>query len=403
MGKKKYLVFVLFAGLLLLTACSKGESAKELYKNGNRYFKTGDYQKACEYYEKAIKKNSEKAEYYIDYGMALIKNGQITEAMIQFDKGILDKDNKIVRENNKIAYRGKGIGYFETSEYSKALEEFDKALKIKELSDLNMDILYYKSDAYQKLGDYENAMETLEEINNMKKGKDSIVLGKIAYIQQQLENYDEALKNYDKALELDKKNYELYFGKYNLLVNQGKNAEASEVLNSALAIKVKTNEDKYNLGKIYYLQGKYDEAVKELEGAIENGFNGAYYYMGTIKFEKENYKEAVSDFKKYIENEQNIKSGIVYSQISEALIKCNQYDEALKYINDGIKLNDSAVIKQLKYNEILVYESLLDFSNAYKKASEYIKNYPDDEDMKREYEFLQTRQKDNKDESDKNE
>mgnify|MGYP002508794917 CR=1 FL=1 len=47
---------------------------------------------------------AEKAEYYISYGLALMKNEKYEDAIKQLEKAILDKDNQIVLENNKAAY-----------------------------------------------------------------------------------------------------------------------------------------------------------------------------------------------------------------------------------------------------------------------------------------------------------
>ena len=57
---------------------------------------------------------------------------------------IMDKKRPIVQANNKRALRGKGIAYVNTHNYLEAINHFDEALSISELSDLNMDILYYK-------------------------------------------------------------------------------------------------------------------------------------------------------------------------------------------------------------------------------------------------------------------
>ena len=49
------------------------------------------------------------------------------------------------------------------------------------------------------------------------------------------------------------------------------------------------------------------------------------------------------------------------------------------------------MIREMKYNEILCYEKLADWENARQKAEEYLSEYPDDEAVQKEAEFLETR------------
>ena len=149
--KKKRLksaAMVLLA-VILLGGCSL-ESAGGYHKEGLEYLTSGSYDKAEATLAKALKLNGDRADYYIDYGMALIQLGRYEEAIQNFDRAILNKDNKIVNKNNKAAYRGKGIAYFKNHNYAKAIEQFDKALAVRELSDLNLDILYYKGNSQAK-------------------------------------------------------------------------------------------------------------------------------------------------------------------------------------------------------------------------------------------------------------
>ena len=48
-------------------------------------------------------------------------------------------------------------------------------------------------------------------------------------------------------------------------------------------------------------------------------------------------------------------------------------------------------MQELLFNEIVAYEKQLDFNTAFSKAQEYMKMYPDDQEAKKELEFLQSR------------
>ena len=88
---------------MALTGCNDGD---EKYDKGVKAFEAKNYESAAIYFSEAIEENPEVADYYIYHGMALIKTGNMEDAILEFDKAILDTDNQIVRRNNKKAYRG---------------------------------------------------------------------------------------------------------------------------------------------------------------------------------------------------------------------------------------------------------------------------------------------------------
>lgn len=380
---------VVLLAVVMLGGCGV-KSAGSYHKEGLDYFESGNYDKAEASLSKALEMNSDRADYYIDYAMTLIQLGKYEEAIQYLNRIILDKDNSIVNKNNKIAYRGEGIAYFKSHDYEKAIEQFDKALAIGELSDLNMDILYYKANSQAKAGLYDKAVLTYTEILKENQS-DAYTYYSRAYAYRMLKDYEKSLADYDKAIKLDNKNYDYYFGKYFLLEEQGDKDKAAAVLKMASNIKATTKEDNFNLAKVNYYMGDYDKAVSEFSEAFKNGFAEAYFYLGSIYEQKEDYKNAAYNYDMYIKEGSNITSAAVYNQIAYCQIKLEKFEEALSYIQTGLKFNDIEFNKSLKRNEIVVYENMGDFEKAGGLMKEYLKAYPEDEDAKAENEFIKTR------------
>lgn len=389
--KKKRLksAAIVLLAVILLGGCSL-ESAGGYHKEGLEYLTSGSYDKAEATLAKALKLNGDRADYYIDYGMALIQLGRYEEAIQNFDRAVLNKDNKIVNKNNKAAYRGKGIAYFKNHNYGKAIEQFDKALAIRELSDLNLDILYYKGNSQAKAGLFDKAIKTYTSILQEKQ-TDAYTYYSRAYAYRMLKDYEKSLADYDKAIKLDNKNYDYYFGKYFLLLEEGDTEKATAVLSMAANIKGKTQEDYFNLAKVHYYMGDYDNAIVEFSEAYKNGFAEAYFFLGSIYEQKEDYKNAVNNYSLYIKEEAYISSAAVYNQISYCQLKLNNYEDALSYIQTGLKYNDIEFNQSLIRNEIVVYEKIGEFEKAAGLMKDYLKAYPDDEAAAKEYEFIKTR------------
>ncbi|HWT27786.1 MAG TPA: tetratricopeptide repeat protein [Mobilitalea sp.] len=388
-------------GLLLIMICALTgcSSAGSYYKSGKDYFVSGNYAEAEKSFSSAIKKNPNRADYYIDYGMSLIAVGKYTTAIKQFDRAYLDKDIRMIKANNKRALRGKGIAYFSMMKYKKAIKQFDLALSISELSKLDMDILYYKGSSLMAIGENENAEKVYDKILSMDSDNTEALYDR-ASVYRNMGDYAKSLADYDEAITLSPNNYNYYFGKYNLLIENGKNKEASDVLKKAAAIKVKTNEDKYNLAKIHYFQGRYDAALSELSEGFANGFSEAYYYIGEVYRMKKDYKSAVYYYEKYIEEDKS-PSPAVYNQAGACLIKLEDYTKALQYLEKGIEYQQTGSLQSLMKNEIIAYENLGSFDKAYESLIKYLDLNPEDKDAQGELDFVKTRMPKIKEDSNK--
>ncbi|NLJ97484.1 MAG: tetratricopeptide repeat protein [Clostridiales bacterium] len=385
--KKLAWIGIVFSIILLLSSCS---AAGGYYSSGKKCFLSRNYNEAAKNFSLAIEENPNCADYYLGYGMALIGLEQYDKAIEQFDRVIMDKKIVMVQKNNKKALRGKGIAYLSMEDYDEAINQFDKALEINVLSDLDMDILYYKGKVLMTIGAFREAQETYTRIID-RFGEDVQVLANRAYAYQKIGEYDKSLEDYGKAISLKPNHYEYYFGKYYLLQEMGKTAEAEAVLDEAANIEVKTKADKYNLAKVHFYQGLYDQAFPELSESFANGFAESYFYIGEIYSIKKDYSTAKYYYEKYIEDGGEL-TPAVYNQIASCHIKIGEYEEAIPYLELGLKYAHNDMMRIMLKNEIIAYEYMGDFDNALEKLKSYIRAYPNDKEAKKEETFLLSRQ-----------
>lgn len=375
--------------IILVTAFAGCSTAGRYDKDGKKSFENGNYEKAAEYFQKAIDHNPNRADYYIDYGMALISLGKYKDALISLNHAYINKDMSLIKENNKRVLRAEGIAYYYMQKYKKALEVFDQALEINELPKLNSDILYYMGSSYRADGSYDKAVEVYNRIIKYSK-EASRAYGERAYSYMEQGLYDKAAKDFDRAISMEPDNYEYYFGKYDMLIRNNDEAGAKEVLEKASGIKPKTEDDKYNLAKIHFYQKNYDQALSELTESSKKGLPEADYYIGEIYRDKKDYSKAVFYYEKYI-NSGKVSSPDVYNQAAVCLMKAADYDKAVKYLELGLKLNASGLKQVLMKNEIIAYENLSNFDKAKRKLKNYLASFPEDKDAVREAQFIETR------------
>ena len=391
---KKVLVFSVMTVLFAVFASGCSKKADKLYKNGQAMYEEGKYEESVACFEEAIESNPDKAEYYISCGMALAALGRYDEARERYIEIIRDTDNRIVRENNKKAYMGIAISYYQEGVYDQAKAYFELALKDKELSSVNEDINAYIADCEMYLFDYESALKKWNEIIDENTENAGYYLGR-AKVNTALGYIEDAQKDYKSAIAEDKNCYPAYIGLYLMLKEAGNDDEAEELLNKAVELSEKDKDNILYSSILYYYGGDAEKALSGLQEALEAGQNEAYYYIGRISQDNGDYEEAVSNYEKYNEMCPGSIGADYCNQYSGCLLELERYDEAKEWISKGVLMAAGSVRQKLMFNEVVTYEKLGDYDTAEQKAREYLESFQD-EKMEQEYEYIETRCKEKK-------
>lgn len=372
--------------VLSLSGCGKAE---KYYESGLVSAKEADYETALLYFSKALDENPNKAEYYIEQGHAYAALGRYEEARTALEAAVVEQDLELTRKNNKRAWRAIGITYYEEGNYTEAKMYFEKALAEELLPELSADIRMYLADALECEGDYEAAIAVYDRLLEEQKDYAAGYRAR-AYMSYVQGDYEKSLADYDAAITLTPENFDLYFGKYNVLEKLGKASEQAELLRLITTIENPTPEDSYYIAKAQYFSGAYDTALTSLAAAAENGYDDAHYYIGEIYHSRSSYGEAVYHYKQYIVGD-GAKDAAAYNQMAICLMKQEYYADALETVRGGQKLSDPLHGRQLLFNEIVILEKTGDYNTAYEKAVDYRSLYPEDTRIRRELEFLATR------------
>ena len=150
--------------------------------------------------------------------------------------------------------------------------------------------------------------------------------------------------------------------------------------------------------------GEYQEAETQFQEMArssdrEESAEG-YRGLGMTYYEMEDYAGALEAFEQALENGAR-QSTQLYNLMGVCAMQTENYEAALEYIQSGLALADTSsdekdqpsedLLREMKYNEIICYERQADWESAKQKADEYLDEYPDDEAVQREAEFLETR------------
>ena len=120
----------------------------------------------------------------------------------------------------------------------------------------------------------------------------------------------------------------------------------------------------------------------------KDAYQDARLYLGMSYEALGDYNYAVSVYKSAIQDSTD--PGL-YNHLGVCQMKIGAYKEALATFQEGLKCEGSSFRQALRFNEVIAYEYLADFKKAKELMSVYLRDYPNDTEAQREYDFLKTR------------
>lgn len=159
-------------------------------------------------------------------------------------------------------------------------------------------------------------------------------------------------------------------------------------------------EEKYTEAIEIYetlISEKDSEKTKEKNQEIYTLLGQIYCYLEDYERALESFGEAsllIEETEKELPEEAVSAQVLAYNELGISYMEQEAYEEALEYFEAGLYLEPAKEKKQsLLRNKIIALEHLGRFKKAFSACETYFENYPEDEEMRREYEFLKTRVK----------
>lgn len=294
------------------------------------------------------------------------------------------------RRENQTAYRQIGINAMESGDYAGAVDAFNSALGqcIGKITENELDICYYKAAAQYASGDSEGAVSTYTAIIDYdKKAADAYYLRGCVYLKQG--NTESAVSDFDAAVQYNSDDYELYVNIYENLLAYDMTEKGEEYLNKAFDIKGNSAEDYAWRGRIYYYLGQYDNAMTELNSALDKESVIANLYIAQVYEAQSDSENAEVYYQNYVNS--GAADSEAMNSLGEIEMAKGNYSGALTYLQQGIAMENVTNRRELMQNLIICYEYTFDFNSAWNIVQEYVQAYPDDASAQREYIFLKNR------------
>ena len=292
-------------------------------------------------WEDTVQKSPGKARPYNSRGLANFYQGNLAQAMFDYNNAIA------IKPNFAKAYVNRGILYYNQGDVMKAMSDYNKAIGIdpeNSESYNNRGILYYAQGRLtEALFDYKKAI-ALNPFNDE------------AYFN--LGNLDDekgdstgAFLDYSKAIEINPNVAGPYYNRGLAFAKQGYNIQAILDFTKAIGIEPYNADVYINRGMIFAKQSDFVNAISDYNKAIEinSGYADAYYQRGICYFQQGDFTQAISDYNKAISLNPNYAQ--VYYNRAIIYFQLKEYDRAredvLKVQSLGIKI-DGQFLKELK-------------------------------------------------------
>ena len=294
-------------------------------------------------------------------------------------------------ENERLINRSRGIAYMGLTEYENAVNAFEAALQGSNglIQDVDFDLNYYLAAAYAKSGEYAAAEEIYNAILALRPDEEDAYFLR-GNMRISLGSFEGAKEDFDKVLAMNPTNYDRLIEIYEVLDFYGYQEVGKTYLQTALDSGSKQMNN-YVIGRIYFYLGEYQKAYLALEDAKakEKGGAKSYLYLGRSYEATGDYNYAANVYNSYLSKYEG--NAEIYNQLGLCEIAKGEYQKALAAFQAGKELGDAAMLQSLSFNEVVAYEYLGEFEQAYALIRQYMTNYPDDEQAAREQAFLSSR------------
>ncbi len=366
--------------------------SQSAYYLGDIYFGQGDYKNALRYYTLSyeVDTTSEVAPFSLfSIGLTLQKQAKFQDAIEKY-KSLLEKFSRKDGELNKLLNDAKlnlVNCYYELGNHR---EVAGLAREILSSGVENEKVIFILGESYYAIGLYDSAMFYYENyLKNFPNGElKNHSLYSIGWIYYKQGNYGKAIQIFDSLSKGGDEiaNFSLYY------LGEVKKA-SGDTVGSILTFKSFVERNKnysklfalanYELGLIYFSQGKYDSAIVYLEKIHIDDTTGigvkAFELLAQSYIRQGNYSKGASILR-MIRNEMKLSTESeainIYTE-GVALMQEGKFDEAIKVFEEFLSRfpNNSNVEWSLLYLGEMHYK-LGDYRNARRYYAEVLNRFP---------------------------
>ncbi len=299
------------------------------FVSGKLYQAFREFKLAIEFYDRAIKYDSQDSEAHNNCG-------NCRKGLGDFEGSINDYNNAIyLNPKHGVAYYNRGNAKCKLGRFKDAISDYDDTIGLNpELCEAYIN----RGNAKGDLGDFKDAIPDYDDA--IKLNPESCE----AYINRgnakcKLGRLQDAIRDFDKGIELNLEYLSAYYNRGLTKNNLGKFQDAIRDFDKAIELNPEYLVAYYNRGLIKNNLGKFQDAIRDFDKAIELNpeYLVAYYNRGLAKNNLGKFQDAINDYDKAIEL--NPKDWMAYHNRGSSKKDLRKFQDAISDFDKSIELN----------------------------------------------------------------
>jgi tetratricopeptide (TPR) repeat protein len=306
---------------------------------------------------------------------------------------------------NRDDYYAYGYCLYKTEDYSNALIQFNRVINEKDA--LTQITLLNMGDSYLKIEKFKHAQNAFKNASQF--DYDPIIkeeaffnYAKLSY-QLSFDPFDEAIQAFEKYLDTyphsDKKDeaYNFLLTVYMKTRNYKSALDVIEKINAPdKKVKMAYQIAVYNIAVEYYQKKNYDEALRWFQFVAKYDFEKvtlaeSYFWQGELKFKKKNYRGAIESYRQFLAASDSFKSNYysrAYYGQAYAQLKLKAFTKASENYHQFIHF-DKGINKKLNADAEQRIGDIYFLQKNYSMSISYFKSALDKSDFDKDYALFQ--------------
>jgi tetratricopeptide (TPR) repeat protein len=243
-----------------------------LLEEANAHYRASRPSEAIRLYREYLAAYPDRPDVRVYLGGALLNLNDPEGALAEARRALA------LNERFSKAYTLAGRIHADQSEWKVADEFFARAV---EIDPSDRDAWYFRGRALYEAQQFEQALTSLQRAASLGV-ESSQILEKIGLAYEALGRFQEADRAYARAVKIAGSNYRAYFAYGAFLFKQTRTSEAAAMLEHALRLNPGSAEVRFEVGRLFFHAGRFDQAAEALAGEVPPAECRIYNLRGRI-------------------------------------------------------------------------------------------------------------------------
>src|SRR5271157_2830555 len=234
------------------------------------------------------------------FAYALNTRGTLLDTKGDYHRAIQDFDQAIrLKPDYAQPFNNRGLSYAHQAEFDRAIRDYNEAIRLKPD---NPEVFSNRGNAFYRKGEYDRAIQNYDQGLRLKPDYAAGFYNRgLSYSGKR--QYDRAIQDFDQAIRLKPDLGEAFYARGLAFYRKGEYDRAIQDYDQAIRLRADDAEAFLDRGRARERKSEFDLALQDYDQAIRLSPDlvGAFYRRGSARFNSGQFAAAQSDFAKALQ------------------------------------------------------------------------------------------------------